>query len=435
MMAGTSEDSKANLIINNVLGYTSTARHSMRYGDIVRSCLVFYKEDDIIRGKDMLCEIVGEKSKRRRNENRIMHEVQDILNLFKKCDNDGFNLPTFVADGYDSMPPTSGFEVVAHSMQTLIEEISKLKKEIECLRENRLTDDMCHQNNMVMQEDLLIIKGELRKLNLKLVGDDVRSNSLMLDSLDETFKHIGGKRKTSDLHVCTAVGNDHISSDIGCNESRLTSQEDNAESTSVSPNAPPSSQEEWHILNNLLHDAGGPPSAPTYASIVESVPQRKNCDKSMALESSLLPCNDDKEVNRGHLSTEKCHEADDITSGNMVRSKDDFIIVQNRKNRKNIIGSKKTVVSGSIKSAVRLGDLYVGNCDQEVTCESLVKYIYDEMKIKVEKCEQLVTRNASSISFKVTLHMNDRMKLLSPDAWPEGIICRKFYNPRRKSNG
>ena len=83
-----------------------------------------------------------------------------------------------------------------------------------------------------------------------------------------------------------------------------------------------------------------------------------------------------------------------------------------------------------LKSATRYADLYVGNCELGVTSEYLKKYILDEMEISVEKCEALVTKSAYSTSFKVTLNASDRIKLLSPDVWPEGIVCRKFYNPR-----
>ena len=53
------------------------------------------------------------------------------------------------------------------------------------------------------------------------------------------------------------------------------------------------------------------------------------------------------------------------------------------------------------------------------------------MGIKVQKCEALETRSTVSKSFKVSLNINDRQKLLNPDIWPENIICRKFYNPRQ----
>ena len=161
----------ANLVVSGILCYISTARHVMKRDEIIRSCLVFYEGDDILRGKDILYEIVGEKSKQRRNENRLMNELQDVLDLLKKCEEEAIDLPSFVVDSCNSMPPSSGFDVVAHSMHTL-DEISTLKKEIECLKENRLADDIRNQQNVLIQEDLLTIKGEIRKLNLKLVGDD-----------------------------------------------------------------------------------------------------------------------------------------------------------------------------------------------------------------------------------------------------------------------
>ena len=66
----------------------------------------------------------------------------------------------------------------------------------------------------------------------------------------------------------------------------------------------------------------------------------------------------------------------------------------------------------------------------QLPSEALEKYIFDEMNINVKKCEALVTKNGYSTSFKVTLCLTDRFKLLSSDVWPEGIVCRKFYNPR-----
>ena len=111
---------------------------------------------------------------------------------------------------------------------------------------------------------------------------------------------------------------------------------------------------------------------------------------------------------------------------------DGFTIVDNRRRKKkvNIVGSRKPV-NGSIKSATKSADLYVGNCDPEVTVESLTQYLLDEMQIKIDKGEQLVSRNPNCASFKISLNLSDRMKLLSPDVWPEGVICRKYYNPKR----
>ena len=106
-------------------------------------------------------------------------------------------------------------------------------------------------------------------------------------------------------------------------------------------------------------------------------------------------------------------------------------MVDNRRRGKktNIVGLRKPV-NGSVRSATRLADLYVGNCDPGVTVECLIKYLMDEMQIKVERGEQLVSRNPNCASFKISLNLDDRKKLLSPDVWPEGVICRKYYSPK-----
>ena len=91
---------------------------------------------------------------------------------------------------------------------------------------------------------------------------------------------------------------------------------------------------------------------------------------------------------------------------------------------------KKNNSSNTIKSAKKHGDLYVGNCDLGVTADSLSSYISKEIGFKVVACEELKTRSIVSKSFKVTMNMHERQKLLNPNVWPEEIVCRKFYKPR-----
>ena len=72
----------------------------------------------------------------------------------------------------------------------------------------------------------------------------------------------------------------------------------------------------------------------------------------------------------------------------------------------------------------------MGNCDISVTNETLTQYIKDEIDVKILNITNLDTRHDSYTSFKVTIDINDRSKLLSPEVWPFGIICRKYYNPK-----
>ena len=128
-------------------------------------------------------------------------------------------------------------------------------------------------------------------------------------------------------------------------------------------------------------------------------------------------------------------EGDAKQTSGVEKVDDGFTLVQKRKKRINIIGSKKSTSTknfkGNFKSARKMADLYIGNCDENVTCEIISQYIVDEMNIKIENCVALVPKSgSSSSSFKITLNLDDRLKLLSPDVWPEGIVCRKFYSPR-----
>ena len=182
-MSVENEETLKSPIINGVLCYTSSARHSVRNDDIVRICLAFFKDEEIIKGKDVLCSIIGEKPKRRRNENKIMHEVRDILDILKRCDDTNCELPKFVVDSYDGLPPSSGFELIAQSLTALNDEILALRKEIEYLKDNRLEQTITIHDMGMIKEDLITIKGELRKINHKSLGDELKHSSLVLEQL------------------------------------------------------------------------------------------------------------------------------------------------------------------------------------------------------------------------------------------------------------
>ena len=117
-------------------------------------------------------------------------------------------------------------------------------------------------------------------------------------------------------------------------------------------------------------------------------------------------------------------------------------MVQNRRKRtNNIIGSKKTSTNTILKGAVRSADVYVGNCDLKVDEDSLKEYITNELNIEVIHCISLHSTKPRykdqpprSKSFKVTLNMNDRDKVLSPEFWPEDIVCRKYRYPLNRIN-
>ena len=192
-----------------------------------------------------------------------------------------------------------------------------------------------------------------------------------------------------------------------------------------------------------VQDFGGDPSAPSYVDVTTSAIreiQRTGSGTATSGQRNVKP-NTRKSAVRGEKvkknlisQSRKNQDVNDEKYNHMPTiDKDGFQLVRNVKRKPlNIVGSKRTKDNETIKSAVRVADLYVGNCDLEVTPKTVSEYIHKEMNIVVQKCQLLASKNENSKSFKVTLKLNDRQKLLSSEVWPEGIICRKFYSPRNQ---
>ena len=417
-MAG---DTASELVINHVLCYVSTARHALKYDDIVRVCLTFFNIEDIIRAKDLVYASAGKKSKRRRGDDRALNEIEDLLDILRICEDSGIILPKYVTDSYNSLPPTSGFEVVAHSMVALIDEISSLKREVEFLKEKRLADTVYHHDATIMKEDLLTIKGELRKLNHGLMHNEVRRNSLLVQSLDTPYQNTkeSNRRQEDIMDLCfneltSSLNNNVCETDVPISLLGATS----------------TLEEPCDLLPRSFQDEGGHPSAPPYAGVVKGTSRYSTCSEDGMRTTSFSP-NAPPLSQRSNVTVDKEGTAPKVT---LTTDAEGFQLVNKKKNKKQptIVGLRKTTGNSGIKGAKKTADLYVGNCDVSVTADSLNKYILDDLGIQVDKCDALVTKSTGCRSFKITLNLGDRQKLLSSEVWPEGILCRKFFNPRKK---
>ena len=120
-------------------------------------CLSFYNAEKISEAKELLFSTTKEEVTRRRGDGKTMADIGDILALLRKLDEGNVHLPTFVADSCRSMPPSSGFEVLAEHMVTFISEIALLKEEIRDLRAAKTSDGK-----------FIEIKEELRDIKLSL---------------------------------------------------------------------------------------------------------------------------------------------------------------------------------------------------------------------------------------------------------------------------
>ena len=171
------------------------------------------------------------------------------------------------------------------------------------------------------------------------------------------------------------------------------------------------------------------PSAPPFSQCL-------NKSYSEVLKSCFSPENSCPLPPRQFRSKHQVNNSSNLSSKQINKSSlkaNGFrgVIPQDKKTY-SIIGTKSSINSNSFKGAIRMFDLYIGNCCEDASSQNLIDYISEECKIKVKSCIELKTKIPDSKAFKISVLDNDRDILLNPDKWPKGIICRKFY--KNKSN-
>ena len=101
-----------NAVINGVLCYLSSARHTLTDQAVITVCLSFYNGEKISEAKEILFKITKDSIIRWRDESKARADLQDIITLMGKIDEENHDVPQFLADSFCSMPPASGFEAI-----------------------------------------------------------------------------------------------------------------------------------------------------------------------------------------------------------------------------------------------------------------------------------------------------------------------------------
>ena len=186
----------------------------------------------------------------------------------------------------------------------------------------------------------------------------------------------------------------------------------------------------------------------TYASVVQN-------EKSMNLEhfpnvnaNSFEPGNRTEPRNASATVSVQPNRVQQVSQGgvlNSVRgrrtSETNFIRVgnssrnvRNTSRRVNIVGTRESgrgSGSGSGLSGVqRIFDVFVGGCDLE-TSDDDIKTFCSSNEVNVKKCESIPTKSEWYTSFKVSVLLSDRDKLLNADFWPRGVFVRKIFRARQ----
>ena len=361
-----------NAVINGVLCYLSSARHTLTDQAMCTICLSFYNNDKISEAKELLFKIGNETTVKRRGEAKAKADLMDIINLLRKLDENSANVPKFLADNFCSMPPASGFETIAEHIINLTMEISTLKNEIQNLKDqpsgNSLTD---------MKEDIYDIKNILLQ---KTTSCKFQPN--VAPHIDTT-----DRRLFADV-VASPVNTRSSDNVVG----RLP--------TIIKRNNTLGVQVEERDKHQIA-----------------------TANDKKKLASPEEPMNQWNKVQ--HSSEQSPNGGNQI----IELRENGWQLHQTKRKRAEVIKGTKKVV-GSLKG-VNNCDLYIGKCDDSVTPAIISSYIKDENNIDVISCECLNEYNGVK-SFKVTLSFENRNKLLMSSAWPENIVVRNFYTSKTK---
>ena len=96
------------------------------------------------------------------------------------------------------------------------------------------------------------------------------------------------------------------------------------------------------------------------------------------------------------------------------------------RDRRTVYGTRQ---HETLKGASNNVNLFVFRVSQETTSENIETFLAEE-GIQNAKVQCVSHQDAKSRSFKINVKINDKDKLMSSDFWPDGIVCRPFYEKR-----
>ena len=105
----------------------------------------------------------------------------------------------------------------------------------------------------------------------------------------------------------------------------------------------------------------------------------------------------------------------------------------NGNRRRTVIRGTRTADLSIASNEERIFDVFVGGCGHNST-EDRIKTFCSESDVTPKKCEALRSASEWSKSYKLSVKLSDREKILDASFWPEGVFVRKFYRPRRRED-
>lgn len=117
------------------------------------------------------------------------------------------------------------------------------------------------------------------------------------------------------------------------------------------------------------------------------------------------------------------------TRGYPQDNNDGFRIAGKKKVKK-IFGKQ---ADSQLKSAPRIFNFYIGRCGLDTNASILEDHLKKFVKKGNIVIDELVARNISYKSYKVSVDSENYKEIMNVENWPTGVLVRRFFTPRQKN--
>ena len=386
-------------VLDNLLSYILSARDSLSGNQIVVNALAFYKSDIILKSKDVIFGFSGERPPKRKSyaahPNPSTADLEDILTVFEKSEAGKFNLPNFVSHGYNSMPPSDGFDSLAAVLCSLRDEVAALRFQTEEVKINSEKDMKALDNVGCMAQDISELK-------------------LLVHGLPNWLK----ENSSNGINSSSSVQNTPTEASSDSSGEVQQTFTPSLFSRVVDPTVISTSDQ--NVDQNLNNDAG---FVTVNNKRGRGGRRHRGATHNVRAGGSGINRQDapnNRRNNSDHRSNGGERSASQLRRGEMPSTR-------TGSRRKNIIGTGSS--SEGISTGSRVLDVFLGGCGLDTTEESINNYL-DGKGVTILKCETINSRSEWHKCYKVSASPENRVKLLEAELWPQGIFVGKYYKPK-----
>ena len=432
------KDSRVDTSINDVLCFVSTARESWSKEKIIKESAAFYSDDHIKKAKDLFFELCDETAIKRkvcpRQPNVSIANLEDIYNLFEKMEGSSRTLPKFVAEGFMSLPPSSGFDSLASILCMMRDEISALRFEVTEFRKSNSKDQKAFDNVNCVLQDVAEIK---RLIHLRSAVFEGESSATKATDNVSDGDDLASQTLPVDVGSYITAGDSNAAGNYEGNLSTVAS----ASNSNVNNSQPTVSTSSVNVGNsNSAGNAGMAVSAVANAptSLVQS---GRPTVVTSEVQNAVLSASSSNSYSGALLNATNGPTTgpSSATMSTGQRQRGGAAPWAARRGRGGAWPQRRPPLRGTrtasagLVAAVRTLDVFVSGCGLDTTEDCISAYCRNN-GVAVNKCESLPTRSRWCKCFKINANPVDRDRLMSPDLWPEGIIIKKFFPPSRAYN-